>query len=177
MIQPWHWYGIPKEELLPSTPDLTSRKGYINDLLHGREVAGVEVLEIHPLECRGKLITRRYLTEDTLLRNSPSRCRGRLLAASCRWLPCTGEGAWASGTCCWQSCTYCRKWVPRKPCAPQDPGNGEAMSAMGARAGEAAHAAEGYWRSISRTGRNSLYPAVFLHLHLLMKLSIMSAGK
>lgn len=104
----------------------------------------------------GKLITRRYLSEATLLGNSPSRYRGKLLAASCCWMPCTGEGSWASGACYWQSCTQCGKWVPRKPCAPQEPGIGEAVSAMGASAGGAAHAPEGCWRSIPKTGRNSL---------------------
>lgn len=76
----------------PCHPRLISRKVYTHDSLNCREIAMIEVLEIHPQRCRGKAINRKCLTEGTLPGINPSW--GQLPAAPCYWLPCIGEAAW-----------------------------------------------------------------------------------
>lgn len=80
-----------QEDLLSSTPGLRSRKVYTYDLLNWQRYWCVEVPEIL---LRRESSSRRCLSEGTLTRNNPRWCWGKLLAAPCCWLPCTGEAPW-----------------------------------------------------------------------------------
>ena len=168
-------YSRCKDQPLPN-PAIHPRKGSFAPVLqvwarNGREVAVTDVSGM-----QGGVVPREVSHWRDPARKQPDWVLGTAAGCSLLLKAFAEDAFWASGIRCWQSWSHqhCRRWVPWKWCALQEPDLGNLWALFQAWPGEAACACQ---RSSLGLEDKGLHPAVSLHQPLLAKFSVMTAGK